>query len=89
MYEDGFRIEANWPERYDSAYRAVDGIDRVGRVEGLLNREFDAFGRAIFAWSQRNDCRFFVNVFNQIESLPRFRRQMSRVERYFYKRELN
>lgn len=93
LLPNGYAVSGEWePITEDNIIDTVPGL--MAFASGFLTpQEFSKAGNQVFRWGdkQKRKCRFRVNVRKNADSFPsasEYEKSLSRVERYFYKREL-
>jgi len=86
IFENHLAVKPDWPEE-----RADDvdllPIDEIrGRIPGdMTGNELMQLTRAIFEESKKNNCRYFVRIFEQAETKKGFQDRLREIESRFYK----
>ena len=93
MFDVALRDEGYWLQLTGSAWAMLvtfsgpDPTHAVGRT--LSEAEFLEEVQQLYGWSGEQECRFFVNVYDETgRSKDVFKQRLNVLERRFYKREL-
>lgn len=86
--EQRIEIQPAWPSERDSDARAIPGVVDLASSESLSHKEFVRGVQGVFAMSEKQGCRHYVQFRSDIPDAVASDRARLMVENYFYKLEL-
>lgn len=86
--EQRIGIRPAWPSERDSDARSIPGVDALAAAEEMSHKEFVEGVQGVFALSEKQGCRHYVQFRSDISDAVASDRTRLMVENYFYKLEL-
>ena len=82
--DQGIGVEPGWPVHRETEAIAIPGVSAIVG-QSFSEVPFRAHAKPVLDWSNAQNCRHYVRIFDQAETKPAFKSQLLAVEDSFYK----